>query len=206
MKKILILFSIFVLCLMSCNEDRPKLEDYYTEITNKELKEAIIEYDSIIKKEATEPYLIEALSESMGDTLVCYSLMYIYSPANWDIFPILYVANVNDKDVIFCSLATYKPNNLVRLNKKIENELIRRNFPTIYEQYVSGQPYTSIEMCDGYSYQLFYYKGKLILKRLQVASIPLSLIARWILEKKIQVDENGVKYNMDIDKYFNNWR
>lgn len=202
MIKLYISLFIFVLCLISCNNDKSKLDDYYTEITNKELKDAIVEYDSIIKKEETGSYIIKVNSESMGDTLVKYNIMYELSPARWDVFPILYVANVNGKDVIFKSRSTSTPNNIVCLNKKIENELVRRNFPKIYEQYIAGKPYTSIEMCDGYSYQLIYYKGKLIYKAVKVGRIHLAIIARLISEKKIQVDENGVKYNIDIDKYF----
>ena len=116
-----------------------------------------------------------------------------------------FTSKVNGKDVIFCSRATDKPNNLVRLNKKIENELVRRNFPSIYEKYISGEPYTSIETTDGYSYQLFYYKGKLILKKLKVASVFLALVSRLIREGKIQVDEKGVALDPNIEEYFDHW-
>lgn len=198
-----ILFAIFI---VSCSSNEMKLDDYYTEITNKDLKDAIVEYDSINKKVVTNPYIIEVASESSGDTLIRYCILYTYTPAWWDTYPILYVANVNGKDVIFTSRSTNKPNNLVRLNRKIENELVRRNFPSIYDQYISGKPYTSIELTGGYSNQLFFYKGKLILKKLMSASIPVSFVAKLIDDKKIQVDDNGVKYNIDIDKYFEYWK
>lgn len=206
MIKFTIPLLFLAICMFSCNNDKSKLDDYYIEITNNELKDAIVEYDSVTKKEAIDPYIIKVVSESIGDTLVKYTIMCDYSPAMWDISPVLYVANVNGKDVIFCSWATDKPNNLVRQNKKMEQELVRRNFPTIYEQYISEQPYTSLEITGGYSYQLFYYKGKLILKKLQVSYISLSLVAKLIADKKIQVDDNGVKYNIDIDKYFDYWK
>ena len=197
---------ILVFCLISCNNDKSELDDYYTEITNKDLKDAIIEYDSITKNKVTNSYIVTIVIENMGDTLINYNIMYELSPAMWNDFPILFVANVNGKDVIFRSHSTYRPNNLVRLNKKIENELVRRNFPSIYDQYISGKPYTSIELTGGYSNQLFFYKGKLILKKLMSADIPVSFVAKLIADKKIQVDDNGVKYNIDIDKYFEYWK
>ena len=86
--------------MISCDK-KSILEDYYTEITNKELEYAIAEYDSMVKKEATYPYIIKVVSESMGDTLINYTIMFDYSPATWNICPILYIANVNGKDVSF---------------------------------------------------------------------------------------------------------
>lgn len=207
MKKFFIMLIVFVFCLNSCNNDKMKLDDYYTEITNKDLKDAIKDYNnSVAKQEATEPYVLQVYSRSVGDTLICYYIMYIHSPAMWDVLPILYVANVDGKDVIFGSRATDSPNNVVRLNKKIEKELVRRNFPSIYDQYISGKPYTSIELTGGHSCQLFYYKGNLVLKKLYSRDIPISLVAKLIADKKIQVDDNGVKYNIDIDKYFEYWK
>lgn len=206
MKKFFIMLIVFVFCLNSCNNDKIKLEDYYTEITNEELKEAIAEYDYIIKKKKIGSYIIRVDSKSIGDSLVNYNIMYELSPARWDVFPVLYVANVNGKDVIFKSRATNTPNNIVHLNKKIENELVRRNFPEIYEQHISGKGYTSIELTGGFYYELFFYKGKLIIKKLMTASIPISMVAKLIADKKIQVDDSGVKYNIDIDKYFEYWK
>lgn len=198
-----ILLAVFI---VSCSSNEIKLDDYYTEITNKELKDAIAEYDSIIQKREIGSYIIRVDSKNMGDTLVNYNIMYELSPARWDVFPVLYVANVNGKDVIFKSRGTNEPNNLVRLNKKIENELVRRNFPEIYEQHISGKDYISIELTGGLYYELFFYKGKLIIKELMTASIPISLVAKLIADKKIQVDDNVVKYNIDIDKYFEYWK
>lgn len=199
-----ILLAVFI---VSCSSNEIKLDDYYTEITNKELKDAIKDYNnSVAKQEATEPYILHVNSRSVGDTLICYYIMYIHSPAMWDVLPILYVANVDGKDVIFSSRATGSPNNVVRLNREIEKELVRRNFPSIYDQYISGKPYNSIELTGGHSCQLFYYKGNLVLKKLYSRDIPISLVAKLIADKKIQVDEDGVKYNIDIDKYFEYWK
>lgn len=206
MSKYFILLFAYVLCITSCGDKGSRLEDYYIDITDTDLKESIREYDSVMNKNEIYPHIIEVYSKSVSDTLVCYSIKYLYSPAWWDTYPILYVANVNGKDVIFTSRSTDSPNNLVRLNKKIENELVRRNFPNIYKQYISGEAYTSIETTGGYSYQLFYYKGNLVLKKLYSRDIPISLVAKLIADKKIQVDEDGVKYNIDIDKYFEYWK
>lgn len=100
----IITFLVMLLAMTSCDDKKSVLDDYYAEITDKDLKEAIIEYDSLQKKKEKEPYVIEVSSYSMGDTLVEYDISKGLSGSiGWDHNPILYVSNVNGKDVVFTS-------------------------------------------------------------------------------------------------------
>ena len=132
-----IITSLVVALAMTSCDKKSVLDDYYAEITDKDLKEAIIEYDSLQKKKEKEPYVIEVSSYSVGDTLVEYYISKGLSGSiGWDHNPILYVSNVNGKDVVFTSGEITKDNSFVRVNKKIEDELVRRNFPDIYQEYI----------------------------------------------------------------------
>ena len=193
-----IITSLVVALAMTSCDKKSVLDDYYAEITDKDLKEAIIEYDSLKKKKEKEPYVIEVSSYSVGDTLVEYDITTgLSSSIGWDHNPILYVSNVNGKDVVFTSGEITKDNSFVRVNKKIEDELVRRNFPDIYQEYISGQPYRCVLQTDGDNYQLFYHKGKLIYKNKRWPDVSLLDVA-----EAIAAGHDNIEKALDRDNIF----
>ena len=203
-----IITSLVVALAMTSCDKKSVLDDYYAEITDKDLREAIIEYDdSLKKKNVKTPYFIEVSSYSVGDTLVEYYISKGLSGSiGWDYNPILYVSNVNGKDVVFTSGEITKDNSFVRVNKKIEDELVRRNFPDIYQEYISGQPYRCVLQLDGNNYQLFYHKGKLIYKNKRWPDVSLLDVAEAIaaghdnIEKALDRDNIFGHDNMEVLK------
>ncbi|MBR4269346.1 MAG: hypothetical protein IKQ47_06150 [Prevotella sp.] len=191
MKRLFIPLIAVAVCLIACDDKKSKLDGYYAEIINEDLRNAIAEYDSIVMKDETEPYILEVHMESLGDTLTEY---YITSGLSGSIFcknnPILYVANVRGKDVIFFSESITARTNLVHVNNKIEEELKRRNFPALYKKEISGEKFMVTEKLDGLSCHVFFYKGEMIYKKTQVAAIPLAAVARMIAEKKLKTKES----------------
>jgi TonB family protein len=196
----IITFLVMLLAMTSCDGKKSVLDDYYAEITDKDLREAIIEYDdSLKKKNVKNPYVINVRCYSVGDTLVEYYISKGLSGSiGWDHNPILYVSNVNGKDVVFTSGEITKDNSFVRVNKKIEDELVRRNFPDIYQEYISGQPYRCVLQTDGDNYQLFYHKGKLIYKNKRWPDVSLSDVAEMIAAGRTEIKKDVAYENMEV--------
>jgi len=196
----IITFLVMLLAMTSCDGKKSVLDDYYAEITDKDLREAIIEYDdSLKKKNVKTPYVINVSCYSVGDTLVEYYISKDLSGSiGWDHNPILYVSNVNGKDVVFTSGEITKDNSFVRVNKKIEDELVRRNFPDIYQEYISGQPYRCVLQTDGDNYQLFYHKGKLIYKNKRWPDVSLSDVAEMIAAGRTEIKKDVAYENMEV--------
>ena len=195
-----IITSLVVALAMTSCDKKSVLDDYYAEITDKDLKEAIIEYDdSLKKKNVKTPYVINVRCYSVGDTLVEYYISKGLSGSiGWDHNPILYVSNVNGKDVVFTSGEITKDNSFVRVNKKIEDELVRRNFPDIYQEYISGQPYRCVLQTDGDNYQLFYHKGKLIYKNKRWPELWLCEVAEMIAAGRTEIKKDVAYENMEV--------
>ena len=192
-----IITSLVVALAMTSCDKKSVLDDYYAEITDKDLREAIIEYDSLQKKKEKEPYVIEVSSYSMGDTLVEYYISKGLSGSiGWDHNPILYVSNVNGKDVVFTSDVITKNNSLVRVNKEIEDELVRRNFPEIYPKYISGQPYRCVLRTGGDFVQLLYHRGKLIYKNNTWPGLWLCDVAEMIAEGHDNIEDAITQYKI----------
>lgn len=193
----IITFLVMLLAMTSCDNKKSVLNDYYAEITDKDLREAIIEYDSLQKKKEKEPYVIEVSNYSMGDTLVEYNISKSLSGSiGWDHNPILYVSNVNGKDVVFTSDVITKNNSFVRVNKEIEDELVRRNFPDIYPKYISGQPYRCVARTGGDFVQLFYHRGKLIYKNNTWPGLWLCDVAELIAEGHDNIEDAITQYKI----------
>ncbi|MBQ8115041.1 MAG: energy transducer TonB [Prevotella sp.] len=114
----------------------------------------------------------------------------------WDSYPILYVSNVNGKDVVFTSDVITKNNSLVRVNKEIEDELVRRNFPDIYPKYISGQPYRCVLRTGGDFIQLFYHRGKLIYKNNTWPELWLCEVAELIAEGHDNIEDAITQYKI----------
>lgn len=200
-----IITSLVVALAMTSCDKKSVLDDYYAEITDKDLKEAIIEYDSLQKKKEKEPYVIKVSSYSMGDTLVEYNIYKsLSSSIGWDHNPILYVSNVNGKDVVFTSDVITKNNSFVRVNKEIVDELVRRNFPDIYPKYISGQPYRCVARTGGDFVQLFYHRGKLIYKNNTWPALWLCDVAELIAEGHDNIEDaitqNRIKNVLEYEK------
>jgi TonB family protein len=200
-----IITSLVVALAMTSCDKKSVLDDYYAEITDKDLREAIIEYDSLQKKKEKEPYVIEVSSYSMGDTLVEYDITTgLSSSIGWDSYPILYVSNVNGKDVVFTSDVITKNNSFVRVNKEIVDELVRRNFPDIYPKYISGQPYRCVGRTGGDFIQLFYHRGKLIYKNKTWPAVWLCDVAELIAEGHDNIEDaitqNRIKNVLEYEK------
>ena len=192
-----IITSLVVALAMTSCAKKSVLDDYYAAITDNDLKEAIIEYDSLQKKKEKEPYVIEVSSYSMGDTLVEYDVTTgLSSSIGWNHNPILYVSNVNGKDVVFTSGVITKNNSLVRVNKEIEDELVRRNFPDIYPRYISGQPYRCVLRTGGDFVQLFYHRGKLIYKNNTWPALWLCEVAELIAEGHDNIEDAITQYKI----------
>ena len=193
-----IITSLVVALAMTSCDKKSVLDDYYAEITDKDLREAIIEYDSLQKKKEKEPYVIEVSSYSVGDTLVEYYISKGLSGSiGWDHNPILYVSNVNGKDVVFTSDVITKDNSFVRVNKEIVDELVRRNFPDIYPKYISGQPYRCVLRTGGDFVQLFYHRGKLIYKNKTWPAVSFCDVAELIAE-----GHDNIEKALDRDNIF----
>ena len=193
-----IITSLVVALAMTSCDKKSVLDDYYAEITDKDLREAIIEYDSLQKKKEKEPYVIEVSSYSVGDTLVEYYISKGLSGSiGWDYNPILYVSNVNGKDVVFTSDVITKNNSFVRVNKEIVDELVRRNFPDIYPKYISGQPYRCVLRTGGDFVQLFYHRGKLIYKNKTWPAVSFCDVAELIAE-----GHDNIEKALDRDNIF----
>ena len=201
-----IITSLVVALAMTSCDKKSVLDDYYAEITDKDLKEAIIEYDdSLKKKNVKEPYVIMVSNYSMGDTLVEYNIYKsLSSSIGWDHNPILYVSNVNGKDVVFTSDVITKNNSFVRVNKEIVDELVRRNFPDIYPKYISGQPYRCVARTGGDFVQLFYHRGKLIYKNKTWPAVWLCDVAELIAEGHDNIEDaitqNRIKNVLEYEK------
>ena len=192
-----IITSLVVALAMTSCDKKSVLDDYYAEITDKDLKEAIIEYDSLQKKKEKEPYVIKVSSYSMGDTLVEYNISKGLSGSiGWNHNPILYVSNVNGKDVVFTSDVITKNNSFVRVNKEIEDELVRRNFPDIYPKYISGQPYRCVLRTGGDFVQLLYHRGKLIYKNNTWPGLWLCEVAELIAEGHDNIEDAITQYKI----------
>lgn len=192
-----IITSLVVALAMTSCDKKSVLDDYYAEITDKDLREAIIEYDSLQKKKEKEPYVIEVSNYSMGDTLVEYYISKGLSGSiGWDHNPILYVSNVNGKDVVFTSDVITKNNSFVRVNKEIVDELVRRNFPDIYPKYISGQPYRCVLRTGGDFVQLFYHRGKLIYKNNTWPELWLCEVAELIAEGHDNIEDAITQYKI----------
>lgn len=201
----IITFLVMLLAMTSCDDKKSVLDDYYAEITDKDLKEAIIEYDSLQKKNVKTPYVINVRCYSVGDTLVEYYISKGLSGSiGWDHNPILYVSNVNGKDVVFTSGEITKDNSFVRVNKKIEDELVRRNFPDIYQEYISGQPYRCVARTGGDFVQLFYHRGKLIYKNKKWPAVSFCDVAELIAEGHDNIEDaitqNRIKNVLEYEK------
>ena len=194
-----IITSLVVALAMTSCDKKSVLDDYYAEITDKDLREAIIEYDdSLKKKNVKTPYFIEVSSYSVGDTLVEYYISKGLSGSiGWDHNPILYVSNVNGKDVVFTSGEITKDNSFVRVNKEIVDELVRRNFPDIYPKYISGQPYRCVLRTGGDFVQLFYHRGKLIYKNKTWPAVSFCDVAELIAE-----GHDNIEKALDRDNIF----
>ena len=194
-----IITSLVVALAMTSCDKKSVLDDYYAEITDKDLREAIIEYDdSLKKKNVKTPYFIEVSSYSVGDTLVEYDVTTgLSSSIGWDYNPILYVSNVNGKDVVFTSDVITKDNSFVRVNKEIVDELVRRNFPDIYPKYISGQPYRCVLRTGGDFVQLFYHRGKLIYKNKTWPAVSFCDVAELIAE-----GHDNIEKALDRDNIF----
>ena len=193
-----IITSLVVALAMTSCDKKSVLDDYYAEITDKDLREAIIEYDSLQKKKEKEPYVIEVSNYSVGDTLVEYDVTTgLSSSIGWDYNPILYVSNVNGKDVVFTSDVITKNNSFVRVNKEIEDELVRRNFPDIYPKYISGQPYRCVLRTGGDFVQLFYHRGKLIYKNNTWPAVSFCDVA-----EAIAAGHDNIEKALDRDNIF----
>ena len=194
-----IITSLVVALAMTSCDKKSVLDDYYAEITDKDLREAIIEYDdSLKKKNVKTPYFIEVSIYSVGDTLVEYYISKGLSGSiGWDHNPILYVSNVNGKDVVFTSDVITKNNSFVRVNKEIVDELVRRNFPDIYPKYISGQPYRCVLRTGGDFVQLFYHRGKLIYKNKTWPAVSFCDVAELIAE-----GHDNIEKALDRDNIF----
>ena len=193
-----IITSLVVALAMTSCDKKSVLDDYYAEITDKDLKEAIIEYDSLQKIKEKEPYVIEVSSYSVGDTLVEYYISKGLSGSiGWDHNPILYVSNVNGKDVVFTSDVIIKNNSFVRVNKEIVDELVRRNFPDIYPKYLSGQPYRCVLRTGGDFVQLLYHRGKLIYKNKTWPAVSFCDVA-----EAIATGHDNIEKDLDRDNIF----
>ncbi|MBQ6761079.1 MAG: energy transducer TonB [Prevotella sp.] len=122
----------------------------------------------------------------------------------WDHNPILYVSNVNGKDVVFTSDVITKNNSFVRVNKEIVDELVRRNFPDIYPKYISGQPYRCVARTGGDFVQLFYHRGKLIYKNKTWPAVWLCDVAELIAEGHDNIEDaitqNRIKNVLEYEK------
>ncbi len=191
MKRLFIPLIAVAVCLTACDDKKSKLDGYYAEIINEDLRNAIAEYDSIVMKDKTEPYILEVHMESLGDTLTEYNIMPGFTRfIESDIHSIVYVANVNGKDVVFMSKAITGNNCELDINEEIKDELVRRNFPDFYERYKSEKPMVVTARLDGLCCHVFFYKGEMIYKKTQVAAIPLTTVAKMIAEKKLKVKES----------------
>ena len=200
MKRLFIPLIAVAVCLIACDDKKSKLDGYYAEIINEDLRNAIAEYDSIVMKDETEPYILEVHMESLGDTLTAYNIMPGFTRfIESDIHSIVYVANVNGKDVVFMSKAITGNNCELDINEEIKDELVRRNFPDFYERYKSEKPMVVMTRVDGLCCHLFFYKGEMIYKKTQIAAIPLTAVARMIAEKKIKVRESDGDDEFDVD-------
>jgi len=162
MKKNIILVIAIASLFVSCHHEVNLDLSVNLEIRSNELRNAILEYDSIIHKSiVNEQYILTVFENSVNDTVSQYTITYDLGTAGMQLYPVS-MAKVNDKYVIFARLRN--PYGLVVTNKCFQQKIAGRYFPDEYRILKSGKSINTYITNDDIEMKLTFCKGKLIKK------------------------------------------
>lgn len=154
------------LSLVSCDYGKVTHTDANIEIYSQELRDAILEYDSMLHlTNCTKGYLLTVYETIQNDSLTKFSIVYSVSTTGMQNQPIQ-LADVNGKDVVFIQVR--KPDGLLITNRILQMELARRHFPEEYKILSAGKHLKGIISNHTPEMDLIFCNGELIYKRLPI--------------------------------------
>lgn len=165
----LYLFSFIVVLLISCNMNSKHLVSNI-EIENKELKQAILEYDSIIRHEpklladiSNSSYLLTVYEKNVNDSVTKFAITFSLDTWLMQEEPI-WLADVGGKTVVFYPSNTYR--GILSTNKKLHKEISQSYFPKEYKLLAKGKKLNDFVTNDSPSLVLTFVREKLVAKRM----------------------------------------
>ena len=165
----LYLFSFAVVLLISCNMNSKHLVPNI-EIENKELKQAILEYDSIIRHESkllvdtsNTNYLLTVYEQNVNDSVTKFAITFSLDTWLMQEEPV-WLADVCGKNVVFYPSNTYK--GILSTDKQLHKEIAHRYFPEEYKLLVKGKKLNVFVTNDSPSLVLTFVRDKLVAKRM----------------------------------------
>lgn len=157
------LFAI-LLIFASCDNCYNKRLEPNVEIIDAELRNAILEYDSIIRHQFKDEKYILSLSEiTVNDSVTKILISYDLGTAWLQDSPIS-LAKVKDKYVLVSSGTTYF--GILATEKALQKEIARRYFPEEYRLLEKGKVIDDYIVNDAPWMELTFCKGKFIKKRM----------------------------------------
>jgi len=158
-----ILFTLAIVAVFSSckNRNDGELEPNF-DIRSQELRNAILEYDSIVQSSTSkQDYVLTVTERILNDSVSQFIISYDWNTAIMQNIPVS-LAKVNNKYVIFVGLGNHY--GLLATNKSFQKEIARHCFPDDYRVLEKGQPINTYITNDDIEMQLTFCKGKLIKK------------------------------------------
>lgn len=166
----LYLYSFAVVLLISCNNIDSKHLASNIEVGSKELKHAILEYDSIIRHDpeflagtSGSNYLLTVYERNINDSVTKFAISFSFDTWLMQEEPI-WLADVGGKNVVFYPSNTYK--GILSTDKQLQKEIAHRYFPEEYKLLVKGKPLDCFVINDSPSLVLTFVRGKLVAKKM----------------------------------------
>lgn len=163
-------FSLVVLFFFSCDSNNDKAIEPTVEIQSKELKNAILEYDSFLHSDSMtrssihdNDYLLTVYEKNINDTVTEFTISYSLDTWFLQDSPIL-LANVGEKDVIIYNVNL--PQGILSTDKQLHKKIARRHFPKEYKLLEEGEPLNSMNTNHGPTMVLKYCNNKFVFKKM----------------------------------------
>ena len=167
---------LFIYCfalhalLVSCYNHESKHLAPNIEIESKELKDAIIEYDSILHHNPDSfvgasncNYLLTVYEHNINDSVTKYVISFCLDTWHMQDNP-TWLADIGGKYVVIYPSNNYR--GIFSTSKELHREIARRWFPKEYEVLIKERPLYCSVLNDSPSMILTFVKGELISKRI----------------------------------------
>ena len=152
------LFAILPI-LASCDNCRDNQLLPSVEINSKELQNAILEYDSIVRHRfKDEKYILSLYEITVNDSVTQFSISYDLGTAWLQEYPIS-LAKVKDKYILVSSGKTHF--GILTTEKVLQKEIARRYFPEEYRMLEKGMTIDCYIVNDAPSMNLTFCNEKL---------------------------------------------
>ena len=152
------LFTILSI-LASCDNCRDNQLLPSVEINSKELQNAILEYDSIVRHRfKDEKYILSLYEITVNDSVTQFSISYDLGTAWLQEYPIS-LAKVKDKYILVSSGKTHF--GILTTEKVLQKEIARRYFPEEYRMLEKGMTIDCYIVNDAPSMNLTFCNEKL---------------------------------------------